>query len=815
MKRSLTLYFVCFFISGFIYSQGGVKGTVTNEFDENISQADVYIESLSKGTISDDNGYFELANINDGIYIVSFSYLGYSTFKKEVTISGKMIDLGIIKLESSTQMMDEIVMSGSRRAEKITESPATINVINAKQIEQLAGDPGELFAQQKGVDFVRSGAFISGFNVRGFNSAFNPKMLQLDDNRYSTLIATGLAYGPMSPIGKEDIERIEIVLGPSSALYGPNAHNGLVNTVTKSPFKYSDTDITIGGGSNSLFSSSFRHAKKLSDKFAYKITGGYMTGQEINWTDSVYVAGVGYPELELDRDVNFVKGTASVHYKPTSSSEVEVTYGSSKSNYISVTNAGRNQIKDWKLSHLHASYTSKRIFAQIYNTWSDTDSTYAINRRTQNYIGLLAAGQSEEQALSGSYGGAISPIFIDKSKRLNGELQYNNSIGDLDFILGAQIQKDEADSKQTYLLDKEGAIKIDQMGYYGQLKYAFGDSGVKLVFAARADDHDIFGFNFIPKAGLTYTGDNGTWRVTYGKGIATPTILNTNANLFGGLILGNGTGFTLSDGSIIDPLEVETIQTIELGYKGSLSEGKVYLDVNAYYNISDNFISPLTQIAPTGLAGGPVVTLRGDRPITDFTAGLVPGVFDPGAFMLTYLNFGTVDTYGADLGINYYFNKKYNLAFNYSFFDFSLDENDPKNDGNGDGVVTELDLPINTPKHKFSTTFNVNEDKFYGSVMARWVQKYDFFSGRNVAAETNTDIIIGGDPVVENQRVGSQFNYGQLGGVFVNLNFGYKINKNFTLGVYANNIVGAGNYQFVASPETETMIGAELKIKIY
>jgi len=256
MNKSITFFLIFFFISGAIFSQGGIKGTITNEFNEKFSQADVYIESLAKGTISDENGNFELANINDGTYIVSFSHMGYTTFKKEVTINGEIIDLGNIKLESSTQMMDEIVMSGSRRAEKITESPATINVITAKQIDQFVGNPGELFAQQKGVDFVRTGAFISGFNVRGFNSAFNPKMLQLDDNRYSTLIATGLAYGPMSPLGKEDIERIEVVLGPSSALYGPNAHNGLVNTVTKSPFKYSDTDITIGGGSNSLFSGS-------------------------------------------------------------------------------------------------------------------------------------------------------------------------------------------------------------------------------------------------------------------------------------------------------------------------------------------------------------------------------------------------------------------------------------------------------------------------------------------------------------------------------------------------------------------------------
>ena len=811
-NKLLTFFFLL--ISGLLFSQGGIKGIVINEDGEKVPQADAYIKSLSKGTTTNNDGSFEITKIPNGTYTLTISFLGYANFTKEVIINNQIVDLGIIKLKSSSQMMDEIVMSGSRRLEKITESPATINVITAKQIDNFAGSPSELFAQQKGVDFVRTGAFISGFNVRGFNSAFNPKMLQLDDNRYSTLIATGLAYGPLSPIIKEDIERVEVVLGPSSALYGPNAHNGLVNTVTKSPFKYDNTEIVIGGGSNSLFSGRFRHAKKLSDKIAYKLTGEYTTGKEINWTDSVYVAGKGYPELQLDRDVNFLKGGAAAYYKPTSSSEIGVVAGSSKSNYISVTNAGRNQIKDWKISFLQGTYTSKRLFAQIYKTWSNTDSTFSINRRTQNYLALIAAGQSEQQALKGSYGGAISPLFIDKSKRLNGEIQYNNKFGDFDFIIGAQIQKDEADSRQTYLIDADGPIKINQKGFYGQFQYAFGDSGVKLIFAARGDDHDLFGFNFIPKGGITYTRDKGTWRLTYGKGISTPTILNTNMNLFGGIILGNGEGFTLSDNTKIKPLEPETIQTIEFGYKGSLAENKLYLDVNAYYNMSDNFISPLTQIAPLGLAGGPVVTYRGDKPITDFTGGLAPGVYDPGAYILTYLNFGQVDTYGADLGINYYFNDNINIGFNYSFFDYSLDKNDMDNDGNGDGKVSILDLPINTPKHKMSATLNYSKDKFYGTILTRWVQKYDFFSGRNVAAETNTDIVIGGDPVVENQRVGTQFNYGQLGGFFVNLNAGYNINDHFSIGAYVVNLVGTGNYEFVASPPSETLIGAELKIRL-
>lgn len=798
-----------------IYSQGSVKGKLVDEDGNGVPFVNVYIKSISQGTASNIGGLFEMKDLANGTYEISFSSLGYTTLSKNITINNNVVDLATLTLESSDQLVDEIVVSGSRKLEKLTESPATINVLKAKQFDRLAGSAEELFAQQKGVDFARAGAFIGGFNARGFNSAFNPKMLQLDDNRYSTLIATGLGFGPMSPVIKEDIERVEVVLGPSSALYGPNALNGLVNTITKSPYKYQGTEIVLGGGSNKLMSGRFRHANVIKDKWAYKITGEYSRGQEIDWTDSVYMGTTGVAEYDLDRDVNFLKGQASVYYRPGMNSEIAVTYGGSKSNYISVTNAGRNQIKDWKLSFLQATFKSKNWFVQMYQTWSSSDSTFNINSRTINYYALQGPpyNMTPEEAAKESFkqGPKRSPIFVDKSKRFNSEIQYNNTWGNLDLTAGGQLQVDNADSKHTYLLDQDGPVEIYQMGFYGQLRYAVGESGFKLIASARGDNHDLFGFNLLPKAGVTYTSGNGTWRITYGKGFATPTILNTNMDLFGGLVLGNGVGFTMSDGSKIDPLKPETIQTYEIGYKGHMLDGKLYVDANAYYNSSDDFLSPLTNIAPKAFTDGIMVTHRGDQPIAELTDGFGPGL--EGAYILTYLNFGHVNTYGFDLGLNYFITNNYSVSLNYSYFDFSLDTNDMANDGNGDGEVTVLDLPLNTPKNKISGSFNINYDKFYGSVFARWIQKYDFFSGRNVAAKTNTDIIIAGDPVIEGQRVGSQWNYGQLGGFYLSINAGYKITKNFSIGAYVNNLAGAGNYEFVASPDTRTSFGAELKVK--
>lgn len=256
--------------------------------------------------------------------------------------------------------------------------------------------------------------------------------------------------------------------------------------------------------------------------------------------------------------------------------------------------------------------------------------------------------------------------------------------------MGAQYQQDRADSNNTYLLDADGPIVINQTGVYGQLEYNTEDIDLDILVVGRYDDHELYGGNFIPKAALVKHYDFGSFRLTYGKGIAAPSILNLSGNLFGGLVLGNGEGFTLQDGTVIPELSVETIRSIEAGYKGKLFGDKLFVDVNAYYNVSEDFLSPLLNIAQ---AGNPIVS-RGGTPIADVT----PGANE--AFVLTYLNFGKVDTYGADLGLNYYLSDRNRLAFNYSYFDYTLDENDTANDANRDGTVTQTDLPINTPKHK-------------------------------------------------------------------------------------------------------------------
>ncbi|MCS6930040.1 MAG: TonB-dependent receptor [Saprospiraceae bacterium] len=862
MKSVFT--FICLLWSLNIVAQRGtVSGKVTDQANnEPLPGAAVVVDgataSATTGAITQADGSYSLS-LPAGNYTLLFSFIGYETKTMPVRVeAGRTVTLDVSLAESGIQG-HEVVVSVNRRAEKRTNAPATISVINARAIAELPSfNVAELLGRQKGVDYVRSGVLGIGINARGFNSAFNPKNLQINDNRLSALIATGLPLGALSTTVKEDIERIEVILGPSSALYGPNAHNGLLNTITKDPRTSEGTTLVFGAGNQKVLTGRLRHAMKLGDKFAFKISGEYTQGEEFEFTDTVYIlsatapgGAIALPEYLLDRRFNSLRGEAQVYYSVNKTSDIIIGYGASNSNNIGNTNAGRNQIRDWRVSWLQARYVSPRLFLNVYNTWSTTDSTIAMNQRTVNYFSYKANGFSEEEARNRSLATQYLPLsattgihlprgalFQDYSQRLNAEVQYNNTLVRLlDFIVGVQYQRDRANSRQTYLLDKAGPIIINQIGGYLQLERKFGP--VRAVVAARADNHELYGFNFIPKAALVYATDNSALRLTYGEGIAAPTILNLSANIFGGLLLGNGEGFTIKEVDVttntvvgqfqVPRLQVERIRTLELGYKGQLNK-RIYVDANAYFNRSQNFLSPAINVATDrelfdhdGNPNTPRIprirgygVRRGNQPIGEIAAVTSLPDGDRGAdIVLTYVNFGKVNTYGFDLGLNVNLAKGLSGTLNYSWFGYDLDKNDPSNDGNRNGVVDENDLPINTPTHKIGAGLNYVRGGFFSNIFGRWYNAYDFFSGINVAARTNPNLIYAGSPVIEGRRVGRSFNYGPLGGLLnLDISAGYTFKERYTLSAQVVNALGVEIREFVASPPIGRLYSVELKVHL-
>lgn len=837
--KNLFLPIVLAFWSAIAFGQNGtVTGFVLDEDGARLEAATIQAEGTTSGTFSDADGSYTL-NVPAGTYRILCSYVGYASQSKEVTVqAGRTITLNF-SLATEALIGAEIVVSGSKKREKLTESPATIETIYAREIAEYAGNPAELLARQKGIDYFRAGIATPAFNIRGFNSNFNSKNLQVTDGRYSTLIATGLPLGPLNTTVKEDIEQVEVILGPNATLYGPNAHNGLLNIITKDPRTSAGTTFGLSGGATGdgdpYYSFRARHAQVVSDQFAFKVVGEYTAGTEFEYSDSVFVDrrdkdgnligsaeyqgadGVkeGWPELELDPDVDFTRLEAGLYFTPATDFDIIVNGGYSNSNYLSPTNVGRNQIKDWQVYYGQLRLDYKNFFAQFYYTGSQTDSTYAIDERTKRYYtGIDLLGMSDADA-RGDFSYSSGALFQDDSKRLNAEIQYNETFGGLELIAGGQWQRDMANSLGSYLIEQDENdfydgtnIVVNQYGGYLHLTYNFG-RGWKALAASRFDYHDVYEFNFVPKLGLLKIADWGTVRLTYGQGIASPTILNMFGKLFGGLILGNAEGFVLQDGSMREKQTVEKLQTFELGYRGQVIKNKLFLDANAYYNISKDFLSPLATI-------GFVDTWGTDVPVEALQSDVIFGAF--GGLVLSYVNFGQVNTYGFDLGATYYFTPALSGTLNYSYFDWSVDENDLENDFDGNGTVNFLDVLVNAPTHKLGVGLNYSgEGKFYGGIFGRWVQAYDYFSSFQIASKSYPfpEYSWRGFPITEGARSADTFNYGPLGGFFtVDLNLGYRINDIFTVGVAAVNLTNQELREFTASAPTRGLYTLEVLVNL-
>ena len=248
--------------------------------------ANVVLEGTSMGSASDNEGRFKIENIEAGTYTVFASYMGYSTFKKEIIIPSKDNEKITILLEPEAIQLDEYVVTASRRRERIEDAPAAISIISKKEIRRESNtNLGDYLKGTKGIDFTQSGVDSYNMTARGFNSAFSSRLLTLTDGRMANVPSLRLTAYNVIPVSFDDVEQIEVVLGPSSALYGPNAHSGVLNIVTSSPIRSQGTKFNIQNGylnqnnTKPLEKYTFRTAHKYKN-FGVKLSAVALRGED-------------------------------------------------------------------------------------------------------------------------------------------------------------------------------------------------------------------------------------------------------------------------------------------------------------------------------------------------------------------------------------------------------------------------------------------------------------------------------------------------------------------------------------------------------
>jgi len=282
-----------------------VSGSVKNaKSKELVSAVSVTVKGSSVGTFTDDKGNFRFSSIKNYPVTLVFSSVGFSN--KEVTVKSASTDVSVV-LDPSYTLGDEVVVAASRVPERILESPVSIERVSAATIRNTAAtNYYDVLTNLKGVDVVAASLTFKTVGTRGFNSSGNTRLNQLVDGMDNQAPGLNFSVGSVIGLTELDVDNMELLPGASSALYGPGGMNGTVLINSKNPFKYQGLSFQIKQGANHIGSNqrptapysdwAVRWAKKVNDKFAYKITAENMTAQDwlANQTNN-YSRGTGTP----------------------------------------------------------------------------------------------------------------------------------------------------------------------------------------------------------------------------------------------------------------------------------------------------------------------------------------------------------------------------------------------------------------------------------------------------------------------------------------------------------------------------------------
>ena len=295
--RYLLLFILFMPFSGLKAQTKTISGTVSDLNSEKLVGINIYLLSNKTiGSVSDINGDFTL-NINaEYPFRIEISGIGYETTSILIKSSDDLAKN--IKLEETILFGEEVVVSASLFEQNILTAPVSIEKLDILDIEQssAANFYDELY-KIKGVDMIVQSLSMRFPNTRGFNGNTNYRINQLVDGVNNS--APGLSFSPGNIFGlvQLDVESVELVVGASSALYGPGGMNGTLLMTSKNPFDYEGLSISLQGGvmhfdndydkdPSFMNDFSFRYGKKVSDKVAFKITGGYLKADD--WQASDY-----------------------------------------------------------------------------------------------------------------------------------------------------------------------------------------------------------------------------------------------------------------------------------------------------------------------------------------------------------------------------------------------------------------------------------------------------------------------------------------------------------------------------------------------
>ena len=749
-------------------SNGRIEGAIRGPGDKPLAGIEVSLVETGARVTTDSAGAFAFADVPPGTYTVLYNYDLLADTEPPVTVAAgataridRTLDWNLAFQESI------VVVSASRAEERITEAPAAITALPLEEIEVKAptGQLPKLFEFTPGAEVTQSGVYDYNLNTRGFNSSLNRRVATLIDGRDPSVPFLGSQEWSSISFPLDDLQQAELVRGPSAALYGANASSGVLNLVTKRPKDSQGGLVRATGGELSTFNGDLRWAGQLASNSYFKLLGGIRDSGDFT------VSRVG--QAEYSRPCTSVITTdclpqEAVHLNPED--DDAIWFGGARFDQY----FGEENLLTFEYGHAEVEGPAFQTGIGRVQLQEVTRDWARANFSLDHWnFGVNWNHRDAPQQLALSSG---TNVALD-DENVNGDLQSWWDLGEnVRLVFGASYTDEDIDSvdprtgRQTLMFEP---VSAESAAAYAQVDWNLSESW-KLVLAGRYDTSDLHDDRFSPKAGIVWQiNPNHGLRLTYNEAfqVANYSEFFLQANVRPPLNLqpfeafcapfGVSCGFAPGPTRIVavgnDDLDVEEIQTIELGYTAILADRSL-LTIDYYVSESENFITDLIPQLGTALGRinpdfgpyAPPATLPAPaaaalvtrlQQVLGPTYALLTNNFDgtPMVAAVSYANFGQVDTQGVDVGLEWAVTDAWTVNATASWFDFEIQESSPGLD--------RLLLP-NTPEYKLSGGIGYRGANWDIGASARWVDKFRWVVGPfqgDVESYSTVDLIANWD----------------------------------------------------------------------
>lgn len=637
MKFTYLFVLLAFFSIGHAQNSQ-ITGTINSENNGAVSFAAVSVKNLKKGATADEKGYFQLNNLSSGTYTLVFTGMGFSTQEKTVELQeNEKLELNIILKENINTLQTVEITGRKEKSYRNTKSFIGAKTeIALKDLPQavsyatkeLIADQGTIRVGEivKNFSGVSQFTFYDDISIRGFriNGGSNTQLL----NGLRT--STGFWKQPLANY----LERVEVLKGPSSALFGNASPGGVLNRVTKKPLDQAANSVSFSTGS-------FNTLRALAD----------FTGPLTEDKSLLYRLNLGYENANTFRDLQFDKNLVfapSLSFLPNDKTSVnfDLIYTSSKSVldrgqstyennlYSTKTSQSLNSTNDYLneetyivTTSLNHQFTDRLSFSASYiRTGYNED---LLEHRGANKYAVNADGSTIPTAIE-------MQVFMRKRKRyidnLSSFLKYEAKTGALTHNLiagydyaqeqvpagGSQLQATgyrnaantgsiatyNPNNKSAYLLDAQGnpvpnvahfnlsnpsaSQQLKDMSKYFYQARPF-DPTYYSLYGVYVQDHIKFGAfqallgirydEYSDRENYTKDNENKVKQHSFLPRFGLTYTVNPNINLYGTYVQGYNpqTASSLSNPNAGGPFDPLTSNMVEFGGKSSWFKEKLFV----------------------------------------------------------------------------------------------------------------------------------------------------------------------------------------------------------------------------------------------